>query len=85
MARKNKEFNFEKSLDELEKLVVLMEEGELTLEDSLKHFERGIELTRSCHLALTNAEQRVQILVKNQENKEELMPFEPDEANETAD
>ena len=82
MTRKGKEFDFEKSLDELEKVVALMEEGELSLEDSLKHFERGIELTRACHKALADAEQRVQILVKNQDNKEELVAFEPDERNE---
>ena len=79
VTRKNKEFNFEKSLDELEKLVELMEKGELSLEDSLKHFERGIELTRACHKALADAEQRVQVLIKKKDNKEELVPFEPDE------
>lgn len=79
MTRKTKEFDFEKSLNELEKLVALMEEGDLSLEDSLKHFERGIELTRACHKALADAEQRVEILIRNQGNKEELVPFDPDD------
>ena len=78
MTRKTKEFDFEKSLNELEKLVVVMEDGELSLEDSLKHFERGIELTRACHNALANAEHRVQVLIKNNDNKEELVSFDAD-------
>ena len=55
-----------------------MEEGDLSLEDSLKHFERGIALTRACHKALAEAEQKVQILMKNQ-GKEELADFEPEQ------
>ena len=41
-----------------------MEEGELTLEESLKAFEQGIKLTRECQQALDQAEQKVQLLVK---------------------
>lgn len=77
MTKKTKDFDFEKSLDELEKLVTVMEEGDLSLEDSLRHFERGIELTRACHNALSEAEQKVQILIDGQ-GKEELVAFEPD-------
>jgi exodeoxyribonuclease VII small subunit len=57
-------FNFELALDELETLVKHMEQGEATLEDSLKNFERGIELTRRCQTALTEAEQKVEILLQ---------------------
>jgi len=56
--------DFEKALDELENLVERMEKGESNLEDSLKDFERGIELTRQCQKALAEAEQKVQILLK---------------------
>jgi len=62
--KKNKAPNFEQALDELEELVERMEQGESSLEDSLKDFERGIELTRSCQTALTEAEQKVEILLK---------------------
>lgn len=55
--------NFEKSLAELETLVERMEKGDLTLEESLKHFERGVQLTRSCQSALQLAEQRVDKLM----------------------
>lgn len=53
---------FETSLDELEVLVTQMESGELSLEDSLQAFERGVALTRSCQRALKTAELRVQAL-----------------------
>ena len=54
--------DFEKSLAELEAVVESMEHGDLSLEESLKRFERGIELTRTCQRALEEAEQRVKIL-----------------------
>ncbi|WP_455218218.1 exodeoxyribonuclease VII small subunit [Kaarinaea lacus] len=60
----SKPINFEKALDELESLVERMEKGESSLEDSLKDFERGIELTRQCQAALAEADQKVQILLK---------------------
>ena len=53
---------FEKSLDELEKLVAKMEQGEQSLDDSLQSFERGIALYRSCQSALEQAELRVKLL-----------------------
>jgi exodeoxyribonuclease VII small subunit len=53
---------FEQSLDELEKLVARMEEGDMSLDDSLKSFERGISLYRNCQSALEQAELRVKLL-----------------------
>jgi exodeoxyribonuclease VII small subunit len=53
---------FEESLGELEELVERMETGDLSLEDSLSAFERGIALTRSCQQSLQAAEQKVEIL-----------------------
>ncbi len=62
-------FDFEASLNELEKLVDALEGGDLTLEQSLQDFERGINLTRACQNALTEAQQKVQILLqKNTRN-----------------
>ena len=60
--------NFEAALAELEKIVEKMESGEQTLEESLKSFQRGIELTRACQQGLREAEQRVEKL--SQKNKE---------------
>lgn len=64
-AKDNKNFDFEASLNELEKLVDALEEGDLSLEQSLQDFERGIKLTRSCQNALTEAQQKVKILLEN--------------------
>lgn len=80
MPKKQTEFNFEKSLQELEALVEKMEEGNLSLEESLKYFERGVALTRNCQKALTEAEQKVQILLDKQ-GKEQLQDFEPNDNN----
>lgn len=54
--------NFEQALQELEVLVERMEQGDLSLEESLESFERGIALTRRCQTALQEAEQKVEIL-----------------------
>ena len=59
-----KTVNFEKALAELEKLVEEMEQGNLSLEDSLKRFEKGIALTTECQQALQNAELKVTELVE---------------------
>jgi exodeoxyribonuclease VII small subunit len=56
--------DFEKSLAELEQIVTQMESGELSLDESLKQFERGVSLARSCQTALQAAEQKVEILLK---------------------
>jgi exodeoxyribonuclease VII small subunit len=69
------DIDFEASLRELEELVEKMEQGDLSLEQSLKDFERGIALTRACQQALREAEQKVQILAGNSEEAE-LAPFE---------
>ena len=66
---------FEKSLEELEKLVRDLEHGELTLEQSLTTFERGVRLTRDCQHALKHAEQRVEVLVQNGDGGLETRPF----------
>ena len=65
MPKPTTEFDFEKTLKELEQLVEKMEAGELGLEDSLRQFEHGIALTRSCQAALTRAEQKVRILLQD--------------------
>lgn len=76
--RRNKTPNFEQALDELERLVEQMEQGNLSLDESLKTFERGIELSRTCQRALDEAEQRIQILTQ-QDGKIETKPFDTDD------
>ena len=53
---------FEQAMAELDELVSRMEDGELSLDDSLKAFERGVMLTRKCQEALSQAELRVKTL-----------------------
>ena len=78
MSRKKPEnLSFEEALSELEELVDRLEQGDITLEDSLKSFERGIALTRNCQQALTQAEQKVSILSEKTETAEP-QPFEID-------
>lgn len=75
--------DFEQSLNELETLVEQMEQGDISLEQSLELFERGIKLTRNCQESLKKAEQRVQQLVEKNGNAE-LQPFsESDEDDNT--
>lgn len=69
--------NFEQTIKTLEILVERMERGELSLEQSLQDFERGVELVRVCRQALDEAEQRVQILIEK-EGVATLMDIESD-------
>ncbi len=78
MTEKNiKSPSFEEALTELESLVETLEHGELSLEESLKTFERGVKLTRTCQDALKQAEQKIQIL-SGKESGEALEPFNHD-------
>ena len=80
-AKQNEEtVDFEQSLKSLEEIVRKMEQGELTLEDSLEAFEEGVRLTRNCQTALQKAEQKVNILVKSSDGE-----FSPAEFNPTKD
>lgn len=79
MARKKAALDFEQSLSELQALVERLESGELPLEESLSAFEQGIRLTRDCQSALTQAEQKVQILLERDGEPEEA-PFEAGDA-----
>ena len=72
MTKKQTKFDFEMALQELEALVSSMEDGELSLEESLQAFEKGIKLTRECQTALKNAEQKVQVLLNANGDTEEL-------------
>lgn len=78
MAASKKTFDFEEALHTLETLVEAMEEGELSLEDSLKAFEKGVKLTRECQAALEQAEQKVQILM-SEADEPEVADFETGE------
>jgi len=71
--------DFEASLKELESLVETMEKGDLSLEDSLRHFERGVQLSRACQQALKTAAQKVEILMQRS-GQDEIAPFNDEDA-----
>jgi exodeoxyribonuclease VII small subunit len=64
--------DFERSLAELESIVDKLEQGDLSLDESLKQFERGIQLTRACQVALKQAEQKVEILLRKTGDAEQF-------------
>jgi exodeoxyribonuclease VII small subunit len=66
--------DFEQALAELEALVARLERGDLPLDEALRTFERGVELTRHCQGALKAAQQRVEILLKRN-GQMEAEPF----------
>jgi exodeoxyribonuclease VII small subunit len=63
---KKESFNFEASMTELEDIVDQIESGELSLEEAMLQFEKGVVLTRQCQQALQAAEQKVKILLEKQ-------------------
>ncbi len=75
-AKKPENMAFEAALDELDAIVNELESGDIPLEDALKKFERGIALARSSQQKLTQAEQRVEILLQA-DDEAQLTDFEP--------
>jgi len=65
----NKDKDFETAIKELEGIINKMESGKLSLADNLKSFEQGIALTNHCQNLLSNAQQKVEILMQEQEEK----------------
>jgi len=78
MAAKKKAVDFEQSLNALEALVNKMEQGDLTLEQSLQAFSTGIQLTRECQTRLAEAEQQVTLL-QEQQGQIQLSDFDVDD------
>ena len=70
MSKEKKQPNLEESLDEISTLIDKMEHSELTLEQSLSNFERGINLVKHCQKILTEAEQKVQVLIQTNTQEE---------------
>jgi len=66
--------DFEKALEELESLVEQLETGDLTLDQSLSQFKRGVELTRHCQGVLDEAQQVVQKLMDT-DDESSAVPF----------
>jgi exodeoxyribonuclease VII small subunit len=77
MANKNgSEKKFEVALEELEKVVEQLESGDLSLEDSLTAFEKGVGLVKYCNQKLTDVEKKIELLVRDKEGKLQLKALE---------
>jgi len=79
MSSKTKpaELNFEKAMDRLEAIVEQMETGKLPLEDLIVRYEEGMNLVKVCQERLTNAEQKIEIIARNNAGKPVVKNFEP--------
>lgn len=73
--------DFEAALAELESIVQKLEQGELSLEESLKQFERGVVLTRSCQKSLRQAEQKIRVLARAGDGEVVEQDFEAPDAD----
>jgi exodeoxyribonuclease VII small subunit len=73
--------SFEESLKKLETIVDQLEQGDLSLEDSLKLFEEGVGLSAACKKELDEAEGKVQILMKQRDGSLKTEPFPTDKTN----
>ncbi|UCE83544.1 MAG: exodeoxyribonuclease VII small subunit [Deltaproteobacteria bacterium] len=77
MARKKEKF--EEALQKLEAIVAQMEEGDLSLEETLKAFEEGVRLAKFCTTKLDEAERKVEKLIRDQAGKVQPVPFSEEE------
>lgn len=71
MEVKMEKLDFEKSMEKLEKIVQDLEKGDLNLEDSIKKFEQGMELSKKCNEILQDAEKRITVLLKTEDGLQE--------------
>lgn len=67
---------FEASLEALEQIVQQLESGDLALEKSLELFEQGIRLSRECQDRLSQAERRIEVLLRDNQGRTVVAPFE---------
>ena len=79
------EKTFESSLAELEKIVEQLENGELSLEESLKLFETGVKLSRECRDRLSDAERRIEVLMKDGDGKLSLSEISPETSRDSGE
>jgi exodeoxyribonuclease VII small subunit len=70
------ELKFEEALKKLEKIVDDLERGDLSLDEALKKYQEGIELSRLCAQRLENAKKKIDTLIKNKKGEFELKPLE---------
>ena len=79
MAQETKEIEFETALKKLESIVEKLENGDLSLEEALKQYEEGVHMADLCSKRITEAEKRVEVLMKTSSGKWKTAPFEEKE------
>ena len=80
-SKSPEKFEFEKALEQLEKIVNDLESGELTLDESIREFEKGVDLSRLCQKKLELAEERVKKLIEKADGKIDMELFEEHEGS----
>jgi exodeoxyribonuclease VII small subunit len=76
------EMKFEESLKKLEKIVDDLEKGDLSLDEALKKYQEGIELSRQCASKLESAKKKIDLMVKNKKGDFEFKPFDEEQDEE---
>lgn len=76
------EIKFEDALKKLEKIVEDLEKGDLSLDEALKKYQEGVELSRLCAQRLDNAKKKIDVLTKNKKGEFELKPLDEVKAEE---
>lgn len=69
------EIKFEEALKRLEKIVEELEKGELSLDEALKKYQEGLELSRACSQRLDSAKKKIDVMAKNKKGEFELKPL----------
>lgn len=79
------EIKFEEAMKKLEKIVEDLEKGDLSLDEALKKYQDGLEMSRICAQRLDNAKKKIDVMVKNKKGEFELKPFDSPVASSSAD
>lgn len=85
MAARRNSNEFEKSFQQLEKIVQRLEAEELPLDESLQLFEEGIRLSRFCHQRLEEVEKKIELILANAKGQPVIEPFEEEEVLDDED
>lgn len=79
MNKEEKCIPFEEALEELEEIIKKLEYGDLSLDDSLSEFQRGVELYKHCNKTLNNVEGKIKLILENEYGEIEEIDFEESE------
>lgn len=85
MATRPRSNEFEKSFQQLEKIVQRLESEELPLDESLQLFEEGIRLSRFCHSRLEEVEKKIELILADAKGEPRVEAFEPEDEDDDAD